>query len=352
MERVLLGVVDNPIALRGLGSLAPEKASKTLDPDLPYTGKMELHDIINFSKYPIQNLNTAKAKSLVAECQQKMHLDGSLLLESFIKPEHIAQMCAECTGLEAHRRLEIVNVMKRDPWVNKEIYQKGEALPKDHPALFRMPQDVHAVASDLVPQDSLLRRVYDSELVMDFVAAVVNQPKIYQYGDEFQALNVMYMRDGGSRAWHYDGSDYVVTLMLQASDVGGDFEYAPFIRGEQVGVENFDQVQQLFRGNWATKTTRCMAGALAIFNGRRSLHRVRTVFGKKERIQSVLSYAKTSGEHSTPEKNVTLYGKRVEDIYEARGITLNRNASGEVVVAANTPTINQGPSSMRTMSKL
>jgi hypothetical protein len=313
---------------------------------------MELHDIINFSKYPIQNLNTAKAKSLVAECQQKMHLDGSLLLESFIKPEHIAQMCAECTGLEAHRRLEIVNVMKRDPWVNKDIYQKEEALPKDHPALYRMPQDVHAVASDLVPQDSLLRRVYDSELVMNFVAAVVNQPKIYQYGDEFQALNVMYMRDGGSRAWHYDGSDYVVTLMLQASDVGGDFEYAPFIRGEQVGVENFDQVQQLFRGNWATKTTRCMAGSLAIFNGRRSLHRVRTVFGKKERIQSVLSYAKTSGEHSTPEKNVTLYGKRVEDIYEARGITLNRNASGEVVVAANTPTINQGPSSMRTMSKL
>ena len=38
----------------------------------------------------------------------------------------------------------------------------------------------------------------------------------------------------------------------------------------------------------------------AIFNGRRSLHRVRTVFGNQKRIMSVLSYAKTKHEHSTP----------------------------------------------------
>ena len=122
--------------------------------------------------------------------------------------------------------------------------------------------------------------------------------------------------------------DYVVTLMLQPSDVGGEFEWAPFIRGEQVGDENFEQVEQLFKGNWETKKTRCNAGALAIFNGRRSLHRVRSVYGKKVRIQSVLSYAKTPNEHSTPEKNITLYGKRVEKIYEQRGIVLNRNEKG------------------------
>ena len=29
----------------------------------------------------------------------------------------------------------------------------------------------------------------------------------------------MYIQDGGSRAWHYDGSDYVVTLMLQVRDL-------------------------------------------------------------------------------------------------------------------------------------
>ena len=55
-------------------------------------------------------------------------------------------------------------------------------------------------------------------------------------------------------------------------------------------------VKRLFNGDWPTKLTRCNAGALAVFNGRRSLHRVRNVFGKKMRIMSVLSYAKTEGE--------------------------------------------------------
>ena len=49
-----------------------------------------------------------------------------------------------------------------------------------------MAQDVYAVASDLVPSTSLIRLVYDSPMVMKFLAAVVNQPQIYQYGDEFQ----------------------------------------------------------------------------------------------------------------------------------------------------------------------
>ena len=304
---------------------------------------MSLHDVINFEQYPIHNLNTTAAKNLIAICQAKMKSDGSLLLEGFIQQDVIQKMCTEVTNLESHRRLEIISVLKRDPWVNKDLYQKN--LRPDHPALFTMPQDVCAVASDLVPTESLLRRVYDSDIVMNFVAAVVNQPKIFQYGDEFQALNVMYMKDGGSRAWHYDGSDYVVTLMLQPSDVGGEFEWAPFIRGEQVGDENFEQVEQLFKGNWETKKTRCNAGALAIFNGRRSLHRVRSVYGKKVRIQSVLSYAKTPNEHSTPEKNITLYGKRVEKIYEQRGIVLNRNEKGDVIVSS-TP-IEHGPSVSR-----
>jgi hypothetical protein len=79
----------------------------------------------------------------------------------------------------------------------------------------------------------MLRQVYDSPLVMKFIAAVVWQKEIFQFNDKFQALNFMYMKDGGSRAWHYDGSDYVV-------------EFAPFIRGDKLGDERL--------GEWETKS--------------------------------------------------------------------------------------------------
>ena len=139
-----------------------------------------------------------------------MRSDGSLLLEGFIRKDAIQSMCAEVTGLPSHRRLEIVEVMKRDPWVDKSLFE-ADRMPSDpdHPLKFKMPQDVHAVANDLVPASSMLRKVYDSQEVMDFIAAVNGKQQIYQYADEFQALNVMY-EGRGSRAWHYDG-DYVVT---------------------------------------------------------------------------------------------------------------------------------------------
>ena len=59
-------------------------------------------------------------------------------------------------------------------------------------------------------------------------------------------VDARYMKDGGSRAWHYDGSDFVVTLMLQPSLAGGEFEWAPFIRGKN-GEENYDQVREMFQ---------------------------------------------------------------------------------------------------------
>ncbi len=290
--------------------------------------------LVDLARYPIRDLSAPRARALVRACRDKMRGDGSLLLEGFVRPDVVEGMCKEVTGLPSHRRLEIVDVMKRDPWVDKRLFERDD-VPADHPLRYQTPQDVHAVASDLVPRGCMLRQVYDSPEVMAFIAACVGQKQIYQYADEFQALNVMYIKDGGSRAWHYDGSDYVVTLMLQPAEEGGAFEYAPFIRGDAPGDERFEDVKKLFAGQWPTHQTRCKAGALAVFNGRRSLHRVRTVFGEKDRIMSVLSYAKTPGEEGTPEKNVTLYGQRVARIYEGRGVALRRDAAGHVVVRAN-----------------
>ena len=155
---------------------------------------LTITNIINIQKYPIQDLTTPSAQTLISHCRNQMSEDGSLLLEQFIRPDYIKRMTEEVSNLTTHRRLEIVDVMKRDPWVDKKYYEDEdmlEQLPVNHPLKFQMSQDVYAVASDLVPTTSLIRLVYDSPMVMNFLAAVVNQPQIYQYGDEFQVRNIM-----------------------------------------------------------------------------------------------------------------------------------------------------------------
>ena len=68
---------------------------------------------------------------------------------------------------------------------------------------------------EIVMSGPVCRRVYDSPLVMKFLAAATGKDMMYQMADEFQNLNIMYMYDGCSRAWHYDGTDTVITLLLQ-----------------------------------------------------------------------------------------------------------------------------------------
>jgi hypothetical protein len=173
-------------------------------------------------------------------------------------------------------------------------------------------------------------QVYKSQAVTYFLASIVNLPRLYEFKDEFQALNVMYMYDGGQRNWHYDGSDFVVTLSLQKADEGGSFEFAPFIRGyqpinqhQQVEDEHLDDIEALWNGTYTgtVKKLKASPGDLVVFNGMRSLHHVTPVKGNTTRINAVMSYDTKPPElqvYGDERTNEILYGDRVKEIYAKR----------------------------------
>eukprot|EP00466_Bigelowiella_natans_P005061 jgi/Bigna1/71562/fgenesh1_pg.16_\ len=275
--------------------------------------------VVDLQKYPITSLNTDRGRKFIKECREKLQKTGSLSLPGFVRSGEVTRMADELRALEgsAHHRLEKLPVFRKEDGYNAENYSEP-----GHPTKKQLVQDVRALAADLIPQKSLIKQVYDSKHVHHFLSQVMGTEKLYPFADEFQSLNIMYIRDGGNRAWHYDGSDGVVTLLLQQCDEGGEFEWAPFIREKgPLGQrdEAFDDVKKLFNGQYKTYKTRVAAGTLNIFNGERSMHRVRTVYGGKTRIIAVLSYDTAKGKTSNPAKNVKLYGKRVEAIYKRRG---------------------------------
>ena len=113
--------------------------------------------------------------------------------------------------------------------------------------------------------------------------------------------------------------------MLQPAEEGGEFQFAPFIRGygkidedHRCEDEHFEDLQALFDGRlddlpFPLKGLKAEAGDLIIFNGMRSLHRVTAVKGQRKRIIAVLSYdTKPAGDQNLPseEVNVLMYGDR------------------------------------------
>lgn len=301
--------------------------------------------LVDTRRYPLDDLEGERCQQVIADAQELWAATGSVDLPGFIREDVRDRMASEVANLQTHRRLYATPYNGRHVTVNNRTI----ADPA-HPTRRIFQTDIHAAAGDLIPQGTLLRQVYDSPRIASFFARIIGLPRIFQYDDTFQNINVMYQYDGGQRSWHYDGSDFVVTVLLQQGDEGGEFEFAPYIRGERgadgLYEERFDDVRALFDGVYAgpRHISRVDAGTINIFNGRSTLHRVRCVYGGR-RISAVLSYdTQPPCAQNLPsvEANVRNYGERVRASEAWHQISSSRTCAcnGRVAEAFET----EGPS--------
>ena len=152
---------------------------------------------------------------------------------------------------------------------------------------------VGSVPYDRIGEDSSLRRLYLWDPLKDFVGAVLGKPRLHRFADPLGACSVNVFVDGGEHGWHFDESEFTVTLMLQAPESGGAFEYVPRIRGSQ---DEKAIIAAVLDGDRAlVRELPFTAGTLLIFGGRQTLHRVTRVGGARPRLVPVLTYAERPG---------------------------------------------------------
>ena len=102
---------------------------------------------------------------------------------------------------------------------------------------------------------------------------------------------------GDELGWHFDNAHFIVTLLLQAAEAGGVFEFAPMLRSED--DRNDAGVRALLAGDRSrVRTMSGEPGTLALFRGHWSPHRVTPVEGDRMRMNAVLSFARRPGSAS------------------------------------------------------
>jgi hypothetical protein len=117
----------------------------------------------------------------------------------------------------------------------------------------------------------------------------------------------MFYGEGDELGWHFDNSEFAVTLMLRECLEGGEFEYVPGIRA--AGDENFAGVRAVLGGaREPVRPLEAGPGTLTLFRGRHSLHRVTPVRGTTRRVNAVLAYASVPGHRLTPLNRRLFYG--------------------------------------------
>jgi hypothetical protein len=116
------------------------------------------------------------------------------------------------------------------------------------------------------------------------------------------------MTDGDELQWHFDQTDFVVSLALQDADTGGDFEVAPQIRSAD--NEHYDDVAAVLNGDHRQIVTLPMTpGTLLVFAGRYSLHRVSPIHGTTPRLVALFGYDTKPGTMSSDLLKEVRYGR-------------------------------------------
>ncbi len=257
---------------------------------------MLVDDLIDSDRYDLRD------ESSIRRFLESFRHDGVCVLPGFLTDEAVDALCRESDRLAplAHRSSTTAS-----PY----LAPVDESYLEGHPRRTVSASSVEVVAYDQFPTDSPLRRLYESDDLLDFVRRCLGLDVLHRYADPFGALNLAIMRDGDRLGWHFDMTDFVVSIAIQTSDVGGDFENAKQIRS--VTDEHYADVAEVLNGRRPdrVRTEPMTPGTLMLFNGRWSMHRVTEIHGPRPRYVALLAYDTEPGTDSSETLKLSRYGR-------------------------------------------
>ena len=256
---------------------------------------------IDLDRYPIARPDDPGYWALVKHCQVELEADGAAVLEGFMRADAIPGAVAE---LEPALDRAYFKAKTHSPY----LVADDPAFPPDHPRNRKQATNSATLGYDCIPGDAAINRLYLWPAFQAFLADVLGHDALYPYADTLTPLNVLIYGEGQGLGWHFDLPPFVVTLMLQQVEGGGVYEYAPFIRSD--GDENYEGVEAVLDGRSdAVRELRQPEGALVIFRGNRTLHRVTPVTGARPRLAAAFSYSTEPGTISDEHNRMTFYGR-------------------------------------------
>jgi hypothetical protein len=267
--------------------------------------------LVDLDRYPVLDLDGAGA-AIVAHHRAELRDTGVSILPGFLRADALPGLVAECDALAAGAHLQDV---QGTPYLERP---DAAAWPADHPRLTWSRSAVHTVAYDrFSPTRSGLRALFEWDVLLDLVSGILARSPLHRYADPLGAMNLAVMRAGDTLGWHFDQTDFVVSLALQASDGGGAFENVQRVRWTDGGGidERYDTIARVLAGDAPelVTTVPMTPGTLMLFEGRWSLHRVTPVVGDTARHVALFGYDTRPGTMSSDLLKQIRYGRTEPD---------------------------------------
>ena len=257
---------------------------------------LSLNTIVDLRLYPLDQA------AFRVQCKNTFEKNDVLVLPGFLTSDTVNHIVIE--GNTSHDKAYFTNS-------DHNIYLKptDPEFAADHPRNRLVSSSKGCITTDQIPDDSVLRTLYENAAFKAFLCEILNESALFDYADPLSSINLHYAAHGQELGWHFDNSSFAITLLIQKPEAGGVFEYVKNVRDADRGEMSYEQAGEILDGNAPVKTLSMDAGALVLFRGRNSLHRVTPTQGDITRMLVVLAYNTEPGIALSESARMTFYGR-------------------------------------------
>jgi hypothetical protein len=241
---------------------------------------ISLADLVNLEGYPL--LDEAAFAPVLADCRRQLEESSFANLPGFLRP-----------GIAERMTAEVLEVLPRAYRREQEFSAYDESgagrVPADHVRRRKHLNRQYVVSTDILTKQGAIRALYDNDLLTRRIAELLAEPALYRLADPVMACTSTVMYEGDTHGWHFDLNDFVVSILLQAPEAGGTFDFVPNIRSDD--DESYEAVASVLDGESPrVRSIKVEAGTLLLFCGRRAIHRVAPIRGQVPRVIALFSY--------------------------------------------------------------
>ena len=256
----------------------------------------DLISIVDLKKHPINDYR------YINKCNVIIKKNSLLVLENFLTKNSLKIILNEAKSLE---KKAFYCKQKHTILLNKH----SDKLDKKDPLNELMISDKGCIPHDMLNTKSDLNILYNSICFQNFIKKILNLDNIYPYLDNLSSININYYQKNQQLGWHFDNASFAITLMIQASPEGGEFEFITEGRDSNNNYIDKKLIYNIINEIQKPNKLNVLDGTLILFYGRNYLHRVTPVKSNMPRILITLNYNEEKGIELSENARLTFFGR-------------------------------------------
>ena len=270
-----------------------------------------LATLIDLDRYPVDKRDSDIYLTTVDAARAGLRARGCAVIRNMLLPDAVDTLSREIRDAKHSTHYSCENM---NPYFHTET---DPDYPLRHPLNTFIERSSGFVPGDSWQPGCKMDTLFRAPELASFLADCLEIPELHCYADPLAGLTANILDPGQQFTWHFDTNEFAVTVLVDAADEGGLFEYVPNIR--TADDECFESIQSVLEGRRDNVVTlELNPGDLQIFRGRYSLHRVTRIAKQSgPRHAAIFAYTEKPGVIGRVTRTMQLFGRVLQEHVDA-----------------------------------